>query len=332
MNFETFIQYALPVSQIATLVALIIYTATTAKMARTSKASLNLMEKTYNVEFSPFVLVYFDFVRDGFRIDLVVKNTGRAVAEDIKIFFSPRIVNSSGPEIADISMLKDGIKSLPPGGEIRTFFDTSASYYRHKQPLPRHYEVMVTYRGGLLSREERHEVSHVLDLKAYEKTTFPVKTKEIDKLTKHVKEVSRTLTNVSRLIENFSPAIGKGLVTRYRERQAFDDPERWKRTTNGYLRMLENLVSRIVHEDDEKNLFYYFRDFEDEAPLLADELFRIASLWPTESLEKSANMIIPLVSEIQVFIAHETMHLSFHSKIKEFCGNMLPKIKNARIE
>lgn len=113
--------------QIATLVALIIYVkktwdmaVSTEKSAKVSEKTLEEMKETRDQEAAPYVVAYFDF--KDHEIDLVVENVGKGLARDIKIEFEPKLQNSDGEGINDLSLIKDGIGSIPPNYKIKTFF------------------------------------------------------------------------------------------------------------------------------------------------------------------------------------------------------------------
>jgi MFS superfamily sulfate permease-like transporter len=126
--------------QIATLIALIIYVkktwdmaVSTEKSAKVSERTLDEIKKTRDQEIAPYVVVYFDF--KDHEMYLIVENIGKGLARDFKVEFKPKLQNTRGNEINNISMIRDGIASIPPKYKIKTFFDMSFSYFDNELPL-----------------------------------------------------------------------------------------------------------------------------------------------------------------------------------------------------
>ena len=113
--------------QIFTLIALVIYVKKTWDMADSTEKSVNEMKEARDQESAPYVLVYFDFC--DHEMYLVVENAGKGLAKDVSFDFEPSLVNSRGTKISELSLLKDGIGSIPPKYQIRHFFDMSPSYF-----------------------------------------------------------------------------------------------------------------------------------------------------------------------------------------------------------
>lgn len=165
-------EFILFIVQIASLVALIIYVKKTADMAREAKKSAALTEKSLeemivnrNLEFAPYIVVYFDAMTDSPIFDLVVKNTGKTIANNIVIAFNPPL-QSSLPylDLSELSMLNKRIPSMPPEYEFRTAIDRLETRLESSD-LPKVYEVKVTYTGGLDNKAR--EIQYLLDLNVY---------------------------------------------------------------------------------------------------------------------------------------------------------------------
>ena len=124
-------EFILFIVQIASLIALIIYVKKTSDMAREAKKSAALTEKSLeemivnrNLEFAPYIVVYFDAMTDSPVFDLVVKNTGKTIANNIVIAFNPPLQSSlPNLDLSELSMLKKRIPSMPPEYEFRTAID-----------------------------------------------------------------------------------------------------------------------------------------------------------------------------------------------------------------
>ena len=166
-------EFILFIVQIASLIALIVYVIKTADMAREAKKSAALTEKSLeemiinrNLEFAPYIVVYFDAMTDSPVFDLVVKNTGKTIANNIVIAFNPPLKSSlPNLDLSELSMLKKRIPSMPPEYEFRTAIDRLETRLA-SDDLPKVYEVKVTYTGGLDNKVR--EIQYLLDLNVYQ--------------------------------------------------------------------------------------------------------------------------------------------------------------------
>jgi len=144
----------------------------TLKSAELSEKVLKEMEASRDLLVAPHVIVFFDNQYEDFgRIFLVVRNVGKGIAENIKLKFTPDLVNHYGPEIGNIFMLKNGIPSLPPGYEIRHSFDRIGAYFDGggnylDNGLPKAYDVEVLFYGGI-DKTEPKTVHQRLDLEVF---------------------------------------------------------------------------------------------------------------------------------------------------------------------
>ncbi len=173
------IQTLLLCIQIPTLVALIVYVLETRKMASATKKSVEVAEKSLyemreqrDAEIAPYVIAYLDAPGDINRqIYLVIKNTGKTVAKNVKINFDPPL-QARYPELLQKVLPLDGIPSIPPDYEIKTIIDSLQAY---KNSGPMAFTVEVTYYGGI--SDKPREDKYYLDLMLFRGT---VTSKEIE--------------------------------------------------------------------------------------------------------------------------------------------------------
>lgn len=93
----------------------------------------------------PFVVIDIEGSRPRL-FDIVVRNTGRTIARDVRFSFSPPLESSmEHVSVERLKMFRDGISTLAPGKELRTLFDSGPKRYQAK--LPDAYEVTIDYRG-----------------------------------------------------------------------------------------------------------------------------------------------------------------------------------------
>jgi hypothetical protein len=148
-------------------------------------------------EAAPFVVV--DVVptpASRWILDLVIENTGKTVARDVRITFDPPVESAAdmaGYDLRDWSPLRDGIKSLAPGRRLTAMFDQTRE--RHASELPRQYEVRVECRGARGRRQPVMEYTVDLDplygaLYVEEKGLHNL-VQEVEKLRKAVEPITR---------------------------------------------------------------------------------------------------------------------------------------------
>jgi len=197
-------------TQVLTLFFLIIYVVKTWQMASATRKSAEASEKMIqemrearDQETAPYVVAYFD-IQDPPWIYFIIKNLGRTVAKDVRLEFDPLLRNSRGDLINNLHLFKDGIKSLPPGYEIRTFFDSGIRYFNvHNLPLK--YTVKITYRGGI--KDEERVTEQVLDLQPFKglsyihKRDFNDLVKNIEKIVKNHSDIKRVLERIQRRLD-----------------------------------------------------------------------------------------------------------------------------------
>ena len=105
----------------------------------------------------PYVIV--DFVFDHGLLSISIKNIGSRPAFGVRVEFSHKVMGVEGTiEISALPLFR-ALDFLPGGKEISTFLDSSASYFRSKQPVQ--ITTRITYRderGGKLSNTIRHNL------------------------------------------------------------------------------------------------------------------------------------------------------------------------------
>jgi hypothetical protein len=159
--------------QVASLIGLIVYVIKTAEVAKETKKSARAMEKSIDEmvadrdqEYAPYVVVYFDAQTDSPIFDLVVKNTGKSIADNVRISFDPPLQTSlKNFDISKLSFIHQPIPTMPPGFELRTSFDRLENRL-NSDTLPKTYKVRVSYFGGL--QQKMRQLEFVLDLNTFQ--------------------------------------------------------------------------------------------------------------------------------------------------------------------
>jgi hypothetical protein len=149
----------------------------------------------------PFVVVDVDFVGTS-ELFLFVRNLGPALARDVRITIDPPLESSIDDlEVGKFKFLKDGITTLAPGKELRTFFDQG--FMRHESGLPLVYTVKITYSDdrGRRSFDESME----LDMEQYICLQFAVR--------RDLHDVHGQLEQINKSLANWTSSGGRGLLT-----------------------------------------------------------------------------------------------------------------------
>ena len=104
--------------------------------------------------------VIFDVVFESGLLFFTIGNIGAAPACDITVTFNREIMGINGSKSIGEMPLFRLIRFMPPGKEIITFIDTSASYFRHGQPVE--FEVSIAFtdrRGKRFNNTIQHDIS-----------------------------------------------------------------------------------------------------------------------------------------------------------------------------
>ncbi len=95
--------------------------------ARTQKKRQRLSDP------DPYVIV--DFVFDRGLLSISIKNIGSRPAFGVRVEFSHQLMGVEGTVEVSALPLFRALEFLPGGKEISTFLDSSASFFRSKQPV-----------------------------------------------------------------------------------------------------------------------------------------------------------------------------------------------------
>jgi hypothetical protein len=105
----------------------------------------------------PYVIV--DFVFDRGLLSISIKNIGSRPAFGVRVEFSHKLMGVEGTLEVSALPLFSSLEFLPGGKEISTFLDSSASYFRNKQP--EQIKTRISYRdarGTKLANTIRHNL------------------------------------------------------------------------------------------------------------------------------------------------------------------------------
>ncbi len=209
---ESLRETILLIVQIASLVAVIVYVIKTADMARETKKSATATEKSIEemvedrtLEFAPYIVVYFDAQTDSPIFDLVIKNTGKTIANHVRVIFEPPLQTSlKNYDLEELAFIHQPIPSIPPGFELRTSIDRLETRLE-SDSLPKLYKVTVTYTGGL--SEVIRKIEYLLDLNVFHgilethKSSLTDLTHVIEDIPRHLEQISDQAEQMSEHLE-----------------------------------------------------------------------------------------------------------------------------------
>lgn len=128
---------------------------------------------------SPAVIV--DFIFDGGLFFISVNNISELPAYKVSTKFDHKLVGLGGAKEISALPLFRNIEFLAPGKAIRTFLDSSDSYFARKQPT--RITAQVSYRDA---EGEKHKISILHDLEIYRELPFIGKPQDVATVTDEV--------------------------------------------------------------------------------------------------------------------------------------------------
>ena len=128
--------------------------------AKSSKSKVSKESQSKMVAPAPQVIV--DFVFDQGLFFIAVRNISTVPAYKVSVKFNRRIVGLGGAREVTALPLFRNIEFLAPQKEIRTFLDSSDSYFLRKQPTKLKVQIDYLDAGG-----GRQSVTIVHDLEIY---------------------------------------------------------------------------------------------------------------------------------------------------------------------
>jgi len=114
----------------------------------------------------PYVIV--DFVFDRGLLSISIKNIGVRPALAVRVRFSHKLMGGNGAVEVSAQPLFRALEFLPGGKEITTILDTTASYFRRKQPTQITTDISYRDSGG---KKFSHSIRHNLEI--YRQIAYP---------------------------------------------------------------------------------------------------------------------------------------------------------------
>lgn len=299
----------LAIVQILTLIALIIYVIKTWEIASASKKStkvseriLNEMKESRDQEVAPYVVAYFDIPYGGTSIYLVVKNIGKSVAENIKLEFQPpletSIITTNDWNINDTPLIKDGIGSMPPGYELRTFFDSSVSYLKKESKFPLIYNVNVSYSGGL--RSGTRNIEQIMDLSAFSGLLPTHDENRVNDFAEKIKKSIYT-DNIVQKLKEVADNLANGVWIKNPVFSMTDlqlEPELWESIVLAKLIEFKTLWTSVYGRENEKLVNPFLTDLKNKSDSIGSQILIIASSTPPNITSELTDNLVEIAVKL----------------------------------
>jgi hypothetical protein len=282
--------------QLLTLVVYSVFTwviaAETRHSAAVAQDALRELRETRLEESAPYVVGYFDVPYGRNEIELVVKNVGKTVAHDIRLEFDPPFRGlTQSHQNTWPRLFTDGIASLPPGYEIRTWINSYAGYYSANAPMT--YELFVRYRGNN-ALSTQHTVRQTLDLWAYFNRCYTPDV-GLPELVKEVKEFGRHSQNISRSVDAIKGTLTDGLWFKNPDALSgwvFTDNRIWRQAAQSKLTELQILWEVVYPTFRDELAGGAVLDFENRTINLAAQLWSVAAAAPRSVGRRGAASLV----------------------------------------
>jgi hypothetical protein len=303
MISKEILEIVIPITKILILVILIIYVIKTWRISSSTQAaaevfalSLQVMKEARDQEIAPYVVVYFDMVHEEKIIYLVVKNIGKSTARDVRIQFRPKLIGNSGEDMSELPIIKNGIASLSPNHEIKTFVDSTVAFFeRSDQPLT--YEVKISFYGGL--KDTQRITEQVLDLTADRKLSNIAQQGShglIDEVEKISLNIERITKELSMLNDNLTGGVQLRNTITPASLQAGDDS--WQNVVATRLFEFNHLWSSLYGGKREKLLQPFLGKIKNRLSHITDQLLVTISLSPPDADEELKNQVLDIVAKM----------------------------------
>lgn len=301
--------YALISIQIATFISLIIYVIKTWEMAAASKRSTKLSEEVLTEmkeariqELAPNVIVYIDMpYGNTWSMYFVVRNIGKAVAKDIMMEFDPPLQTGLGnhKHEYELPLVKNGIRSLAPGQEIRAPFDVATNYFSNmarklESPLPVSYNVRVSYLGGL--QTDKICTEQIIDLTMF-KNIWYLEERDSEQ-TKAIKTLAEANSRMRYYVEAIADTLAKGIWIKNPESPISGlhiSAEAWRFAALGKLKEFRIIWTAIYTRDYRSPIRSYFEDLQTRFLSISSQILFIASIAPTDDKKEVIDSLTQVV-------------------------------------
>ena len=197
--------------QIGSLVALVVYVIKTWEMASATRksaagmqASVEEMRKSRELEMAPYIVVFIDVNIKRSAFYLVIRNTGKTAANNLKISINPPLYSSftaQGHNINEYKFLTDGFKTFPPHYEFRIEYDRAIPQVGiDSKDLV--YEASVEYSDEFTT--SRHTANFLLEPWVFKGL---LRSESMDSVKKNTKAIQNEFKDLNRTMHSLESSI-----------------------------------------------------------------------------------------------------------------------------
>lgn len=137
-----------------------IYAFTTIWILFANNMMVKEAKKSREEENRPYVVVFFKYKPNGL-IYLVVKNTGKTLANNVKFDFDTPLYYPKSHPLKDSNLIKDGIPTLPPQYEIRAVIEMMHQIEKNEDGKYPRFKVEVNYNSS--NEKSKYSDKFILD-------------------------------------------------------------------------------------------------------------------------------------------------------------------------
>jgi hypothetical protein len=303
MNKEA-LDSMLLIVQILILVSVITYLIKTWRSSSATQSaadvfalSLQVMKEARDQEIAPYIVVSLDVPQGEQTLFLIVKNIGKSTARNVKIQFSPKLVDNGGDDLSELPLLKDGIAAFPPNHELKIFVDSTAAFFFGNNERSLKYETNVSFYGGL--KDTQRVFEQTLDLTSIKKMSKMNQrsshelSKDVDKIAVSIERISKELAalnnNLSDGIQMRNPITSASLKT---------ENDSWHQVITSRLLEFRHLWATFYGGNHEKLLQPFFGKLKTRLSHITDQLLITISVSPSGTEDDLKNVLLDIVAKM----------------------------------
>lgn len=293
------------ITQIVTLIALIIYVfktwqiaAATQDATSVSSQILQEMKDSRDQEIAPYIIVYFDMPEGQNIINLIIKNIGKSPATSVNLNFVPKLIGNRNEDFSELAFIKDGIVFLAPGQQIKTFVDSTVGFFNEESYRTLKYKVNVTYYGGLKNIQRFSE--HILDMNVFKGVSW-ITRHDIHKLATDVEKISKSIEQVNRVLSELNDNFSSGIHLSnplFLTSLIHPDGTNWVQMIIAKLLEFKHLWSTLYDGNTGKLYQPFLGKLKNRLNQIADQLLVIIASCPPKTNSDIRNALLNIASKL----------------------------------
>lgn len=166
-----------------------VYAVTTCFILKANHSAVKESRLAREAENRPYVIAYLQHKTNGI-MNFVLKNTGKTAAEEVKLAFNEDIDFPEGLPLSSTDVVKNGVKTMPPGYEIKHLLGIGPTLSKDKEGKYPTYKVTISYYE--IINKKKYSETYTLDFNLFN-GSISEKEYEIHDLVKEVKSINKNL-------------------------------------------------------------------------------------------------------------------------------------------